>query len=88
MITVSAAIDALGGTAAVARQLSVLPSAVSNWRKVGYFPPGLSIALRHLARRQDLTLPDHLFRERTRIDRGDYRSHGAGGVTAAVRGGP
>jgi transposase-like protein len=31
-------IDELGGTCAVAQMLGVVPSAVSNWRRLGRFP--------------------------------------------------
>jgi hypothetical protein len=38
-------IDALGGTGAVARICGVRSSAVSNWRRIGKFPPRVRIPL-------------------------------------------
>ncbi len=75
--TADAAIDALGGTASVARLLGVLPSAVSNWRKYGCFPPRLLLELRSIAVSRGVVLPDKLFRQTTRTDRDDPRRESA-----------
>lgn len=67
--TVDNAIDALGGNTAVGRMLDVVPSAVSNWRRLGYFPPRLSIELRRHAGARGVVIPDALFRAVPNRDR-------------------
>lgn len=42
--TVRATIQALGGTASVARELGISMQAVSNWQSEGHIPPGYHLA--------------------------------------------
>ena len=68
-MTAAEAIEALGGTGALATALGVVPSAVRNWRRVGVFPPRLHIAITEMAERAGVTLDRSLFQERTGSDR-------------------
>lgn len=50
MVNVSEAIDALGGTSAVARALSIPASTVSSWRAAGRIPNWRLPALAKMAK--------------------------------------
>jgi len=65
MVTAAELIDALGGNGEVAKIAGVKPSAVSNWRKFGCFPPRLYLRFAAGARDRGVRLPEELFRERT-----------------------
>jgi hypothetical protein len=43
---VASLIQVLGGTSALARLVDVVPSAVSNWRRLGRFPARLYLQMR------------------------------------------
>lgn len=64
MVTASELIDALGGNGTVAEKAGVKPSAVSNWRKFGCFPPRVYLRLAAHARKRGIEIPEELFRER------------------------
>lgn len=55
---VSNLIRVLGGTSALARLMDVVPSAVSNWRRVGKFPS------RHYLKMRDELADRGIFAER------------------------
>ena len=59
--TVSDLIDALGGPSAAARELGVVPSAVTNWRRQGYIPGRNVIKVQQLAKRRKWKLADRVF---------------------------
>lgn len=61
--TTADAIEALGGTNAVAEALGVVPSAVRNWRRLNAFPPRHHIALSDLAEEKQVKIERVLFRE-------------------------
>ena len=54
-------IDALGGTTKVSELFGVLPSAVSNWRKDGYFPARLHLRVFRVAEERGIELPADFF---------------------------
>ncbi len=60
-MTVNEIIDALGGTTATAHIFSVLPSAVSNWRKFNAFPARLHYRLSKEAKERGLIIDDAVF---------------------------
>lgn len=53
-LSLSGCIDALGGTAAVARAFGVSVQAVSNWKAAGVVPPRHALRLWAMARRAEL----------------------------------
>ena len=59
--TVDALVDEMGGTTAVAQIFGVLPSAVSNWRAAGKFPPRLHYKISREAARRRLAVDAKLF---------------------------
>jgi hypothetical protein len=59
--TVSELIDALGGTTAVAIELDIVPSAVSNWKKAGKFPANTYIKLIAMLQDKGIFPPPHLW---------------------------
>jgi len=65
MVTAGELIDALGGNGEVARIAGVKPSAVSNWRKFGCFPPRLYLRFAAGAKDRGIAIPEELFRERS-----------------------
>ena len=61
--TAAGAIEALGGTGAVAADLDVGMSAVRNWRRNNAFPPRLYLPITDLAQRRGVEVDRSLFRE-------------------------
>lgn len=59
--TVDAVIDALGGTAAVARLVGRPAQAVSNWRKRGSMPAETFLVFDDALRARDLEAPSSLW---------------------------
>lgn len=59
--TADQVIDALGGTFAVARLCSVVPSAVSNWRKNDRIAGGKYLIMMKALERQNLSARDALW---------------------------
>jgi hypothetical protein len=58
---ISSLIDALGGTCEVARQVGVVPSAVSNWKRAGRFPARLYVQMRRKLKACGVTADSHLW---------------------------
>jgi hypothetical protein len=58
---VAAIIDELGGTTYVARFVSVVPSAVSNWRKNGRFPARTYLQLTRELKTKKAPIPSYLW---------------------------
>lgn len=55
-------INRLGGTFEVARLTGSLPSAVSNWKTVGHFPPALFLVIGQALARLGYKAPPSLWR--------------------------
>lgn len=62
LTSTSEVIDALGGTAAVARMLNAKMQSVSNWRATQTFPPQTYVAIKAELRKIDRDAPDSLWR--------------------------
>lgn len=60
--TVTAVIDAFGGTAATAARFGVLPSAVSNWKAAGKFPQRLHYLIDSEAKKSNLDIDPIVFK--------------------------
>ena len=73
-MTVGELIDALGGRISVSEQLAVVPSAVSNWRRLGAIPPQYAIRLMDICLAQGIDWDRNLFRQLTDAERGTWRS--------------
>lgn len=58
MDTPSELIDELGGTSAVAVELNLTPSTVSSWKTAGRIPNWRLPAIRQLAKRKSVALPE------------------------------
>jgi hypothetical protein len=54
-------VDLLGGTAAVAREFDVVPSAVSNWKRVGRFPARTYVHIVHKLQGKGIFPPSYLW---------------------------
>jgi hypothetical protein len=59
--TVAGLVDALGGTTAVAREFKVVPSAVSNWKKIGRFPARTYVQITHRLQDKGIFAPSNLW---------------------------
>jgi hypothetical protein len=60
-MTASDLIDALGGNRGMAAIAGVLPTAVSNWRKIGRIPPRLYLPIAAAGRARGVAVPEGLF---------------------------
>lgn len=61
LMTTSELIEKFGGTSRTAALFGVGPSAVSNWKSDGQFPPRLHLRVLREAKRHGIDLPDDFF---------------------------
>lgn len=74
--TVDDVIDALGGTAVVARHCQVSMPAVSNWRHEGFIPARHHLTIDRWARGVGLHIPDSFYCRKTYSGRSARKRNG------------
>lgn len=62
-------VEEFGGTGAVAQELGIGSSAVSNWRKAGAIPPRWYLPIAQLGRERNVMVPESLFRAQATDER-------------------
>jgi hypothetical protein len=64
-------IDALGGNGELARELDVVPSAVSNWRRAGRFPATTYLEMSFLIKslKSPIEAPPYLWGQKARKEK-------------------